>query len=108
MRSVVAGITTAPSFIAASSVSHSSSWLPSIRMIRSPRPTPLARNQFATRLERDDISANVQYASEPSLSTIHSARRAPRSVSAATLSKWSSAQLNSVSAGQRKSRTAVS
>ena len=52
--SVVAGITTAPSFIAASIVSHSSTWLPSISTIRSPRATPCARSQFATWSERVD------------------------------------------------------
>ncbi len=97
-------MTTAPSFIAASTVSQSSNWLPSMRMIRSPRATPTDRSQLATRLDRSDSSANVQYASEPSGSTIHNARWAPRSGSAATASKWSSAQLNSSISGQRKSR----
>ncbi len=108
MSRVVAGMTTAPSFIAARMVSHSSTWLPSMRMIRSPRATPCPRNQFATWLERSDSSRKVQCASLPSLSTIHSARAEPRSASAATASKWSIAQLNSPISGQRKSRTAVS
>ena len=74
VSSVVAGITTAPSFIAASSVSHSSTWLPSMRMIRSPRATPRPRSQLATWFDRADSSANVQKASDPSSSTIHRAR----------------------------------
>ena len=53
-----------------------------------------------------DISAYVQCASDPSCSTIHSARWSPRS--AATASKWSSAQLNSPISGHRKARRAVS
>jgi hypothetical protein len=85
-------------------VSQSSTWLPSIRTIRSPRATPRSRSQLATRLERAASSAKVQCASLPSLSTIHSARCAPRSGSAAIASKWSSAQLNSSISGQRKSR----
>ncbi len=93
---------TAPSFIAARIVSHSSTWLPSITMTRSPRATPCARSQLATWLERAESSANVRRVSEPSGSTIHSARRSPPS--AASTSNQSSAQLKRSSAGQRKSR----
>jgi hypothetical protein len=77
-------------------------------MIRSPRATPADRSQLATRFDRSDSPANVHQASEPSASTIQSARCAPRSGSAATASKWSSAQLNSDSSGQRKPRHAAS
>ena len=93
---------TAPSFIAARIVSHSSTWLPSMTMIRSPRATPCSRSQLATWFERADSSANVRRVSEPSGSTIHSAGRSPPS--AASTSNQSSAQLNASSSGQRNSR----
>jgi hypothetical protein len=102
----VAGMITAPSFIAARIVSHSSTRLPSITIIRSPRATPCARSQFATWFERSDSSANVHVRSLPSSSTIHSARRPPPS--AASTSNQSSAQLNESSCGQRNSRYARS
>ena len=44
----VAGMITAPSFIAARIVSHSSTWLPSMTIMRSPRRTPRSRSQLAT------------------------------------------------------------
>ena len=56
---VDAGITTAPSFIAASITSHSGTTLPSISRMRSPRFTPSARKPLAMRLERSDSSAKV-------------------------------------------------
>ncbi|GAA3136613.1 hypothetical protein GCM10020001_068970 [Nonomuraea salmonea] len=59
VSSVVAGMMTAPSFIAASSASHSSAWLPSMSRIRSPRRTPCSCSQLATWLERADSSAKV-------------------------------------------------
>ena len=62
VSSVVAGITTAPSFIAASMTSHSGTTLPSISRMRSPRLTPSARSPLATRLERSDSSAKVSSA----------------------------------------------
>jgi len=95
---------TAPSFIAARMVSHSSTWLPSITMTRSPRRTPCCRSQPATRSELADSSANDQRRSVPSSSTIHSAGS---SLPRAMTSNQSSAQLNSVSSGQRNSRYAV-
>ena len=72
----VAGMTTAPSFIAASIVSHSSTWLPSMRMIRSPRPHALrraasSRPGWTARTARRTTS----FCSAPSSSTIHSAGR---------------------------------
>jgi hypothetical protein len=59
VSSVVAGMITAPSFMAASSDSHSSAWLPSMSRIRSPRLTPCSCSQLATRLARTDSSAKV-------------------------------------------------
>ena len=93
----VAGMITAPSFIAARIVSHSSTWLPSI----SDHPVAAARrrasrSQFATWFERAASSANVRRLSRPSGSTIHSAGLSPRSP-AAIASNQSSAQLNSSS-----------
>ena len=75
--SVLAGITTAPSFIAASITSHSGTTLPSISRMRSPRLTPRARRPLATRLERSESSAKVAVAA-PS-PTIFSASRLPLS-----------------------------
>jgi hypothetical protein len=90
---------TAPSFIAARIVSHSSTWLPSMTITRSPRATPCSRSQFATWFEHALSSAKVRRVSPPSGATIHSAGRSPPS--AAIASNQSSAQLNSVSAGGR-------
>ena len=104
----VDGISTAPSFIVARMVSHSSTWLASMRMIRSPRATPWERSQFATRFDRRVISANEYFPSVPSCSTIHSAGRSAEAGSAPIASKCSSAQLNSSSSGQVKSRRAAS
>ena len=56
VSNVDAGITTAPSFIAASITSHSGTTLPSISRMRSPRFTPSARKPLAMRLERSDSS----------------------------------------------------
>ena len=75
--SVDAGIITAPSFMAASIVSHSGTTLPSISSTWSPRRTPRPRRWLATRLERSVISAKVRRSSVPSSSTIHSAGRSP-------------------------------
>jgi hypothetical protein len=88
---------TAPSFITARMVSHSSTWLPSITTIRSPRRTPRPRSQVATRSERRDISANENRCSEPSSSTIH---RAGLSLPSAITSNQSRAQLKVSSGGQ--------
>ena len=71
---------------------------------RSPRRTPAARNQFATWFERRARSANDSRSSLPSCSTIHSAGA---SLPTAITSNQSSAQLNVVSRGHRKSRYAV-
>src|SRR6516162_3062309 len=101
----VAGIITAPSFIAASIVSHNGATLPSINRIRSPRLTPSARNPLAMRLERCDNSAKVKLAA-PSL-TMRKAVLSPVSPCASSASNQSRAQLNRSSAGQRKSRYAV-
>ncbi len=91
--SVVAGITTTPSFMQASIVSHSSSWLPSISSRRSPRLTPWACSHAASWLERADSSAYVAWVCDPSSSTTHSAVRCPVSSVAAMTSNQSRAQL---------------
>ncbi|MDT4865777.1 hypothetical protein FQZ97_1006010 [compost metagenome] len=98
VSSAVAGISTAPSLMAASIVSHSALSLPSTMSTRSPRCTPCARRKLATWLERCASCANENRSSVPSASTIHSA---VASLPFAMTSKWSSAQLNAVSAGQR-------
>ena len=107
VSSVVAGMTTAPSRIAASIVSHSSTWLPSMSRIRSPRVTPWLRSQPATRLDRSASSANVSLVSEPSCSTIHSAGASGDSA-ARTPSNQSTAQFSPVASGHRKPLRAVS
>ena len=102
----VVGMMIAPSLATASIDSHSSTWLPSIRMTRSPLPTPSERNQVATRSERSAICANVTFCSLPSCSTIHSA---VRSLSRAITSNQSVAQLNApVRRGHSKVATALS
>ena len=94
----------APSFDTASIDSHSSTWLPSISITRSPFPTPCCASQAATRSDRSAISAKVTFSSTPSSSTIH---RAMRSLSRAMTSNQSVAQLNEpVSRGQVKVSTA--
>ena len=104
--SVVAGITTAPSFIAASIVSHSSTWLPSISTIRSPRATPCARSQFASWSERVDQLGERQRPRRPvRLDDQQPDRRRCR---ARTPSNQSSAQLNSSSAGHANDAQAAS
>ncbi len=95
----MAGMTTARSFIAARTVSHSSTWLPSMTTIRSPARTPRDRSRFATRFERADISAKDTFVPEPSSSTMC---RAVRSLPSATTSNHSSAQLNRSGRGHAK------
>jgi hypothetical protein len=81
-RSVVAGLSTAPSFIVARVISHSGTTLGSIISTRSPRLTPSRRRKLATRLERTRISSNVTFHSAPCSSTIQSAGRSlPRAMS---------------------------
>lgn len=92
-------MTTARSFIAASAVSHSSVWLPSITRIRSPSATPCSRSQFAAWSERADIRAKDTSVRVPSSSTMC---RAVRSLSSAMTSNQSSAQLKESGRGQRK------
>jgi hypothetical protein len=102
--SIVAGLSTAPSFIAASISSHSSTRLGSITSRRSPRPIPRLRRKLAARSEATRSSSKLRADSAPDSSTTHSARRAlPRARS----SKWSSAQLNVGSDGQRNSAMAL-
>ena len=60
---VVAGITTAPSFIAASIASHSGCTLPSSSRMRSPRRTPRARRWLATWFDRADSAAKLMLVS---------------------------------------------
>ena len=55
--SVVAGMITAPSFIAASMVSHKATTLPSMTSTRSPATTPCAARKLATWLDRRARSA---------------------------------------------------
>lgn len=96
----------APSLAIASIASQSSTWLPSIRITRSPLPTPSPESHAATWLERSDICAKLTFCSDPSASTIHSAGRW---LPAAITSNQSVAQLNGpVSRGQVKASTAVS
>jgi len=67
------GTTTAPSFIAASITSQSGRTLESMRSMRSPRRTPFARNQFATRFDRSERSAKLAFTSMPLSSAMWSA-----------------------------------
>ena len=87
----------------ASVASQSGRTLPSRSSTRSPRRTPCARSQFATWFDRARIRAKVTRSSRPPSPTIHSATRSPGSPS-----KWSSAQLNRSSAGQRNAVRAAS
>ena len=99
---VVAGINTAPSFIAASTVSQSGGMLPIMSSNRSPRLTPRPRRWLATRDDRSASSANVNFVSEPFSFANQSAtwsRRGPRPI----WSNQSSAQLNCFKEGHRKS-----
>ena len=97
----VAGMITAPIFIAASIVSQSSQRLPNMTSIRSPRLTPSADNEFATRFEISESSANVCDPASPSSEKTRSA--IPRFPLAKT-SNQSSAQLKSSNSGHRKPR----
>jgi hypothetical protein len=100
VSSVVAGTTTAPSFIAASMTSHSGATLPSMRRMRSPRLTPRARRPLATRFDRSAISRKVKRAAPaPVMIRAGWSRSGPAASSA---SNQSSAQLKSGSSGQRK------
>ena len=69
----VAGLRTKPPLMQASMVSHSSTWLLSMSITRSPRLTPTLANQLASCPERADNSANVRRVSLPSISEITSA-----------------------------------
>lgn len=64
---------TAPIFIEASMISHSSTRLPRISMATSPARTPMPRIQLATWSERCLSSAKLRFTSLPSSSEIHSA-----------------------------------
>ena len=90
------GMMTAPSLMQASIDSHSSTWLPSMMITRSPRRTPWSRSQLATCAERRDICANETLASDPSCSTIH---RQGLSLPSAIWSNQSIAQLKGTGAG---------
>ena len=72
VRSVAAGTTIAPSFIAASITSQIATTLGSMTIMRSPRFTPWRRRKFATWLERRDSSAKLNFNSVPSSLTIQS------------------------------------
>ena len=74
----MAGMITAPSFITASTISHSSTWLPSITITSVAAPDALRRSQLATWFVRAASSLNVHCCSEPSSSTIRSATWSPR------------------------------
>ena len=97
--SVLAGITTAPIFAAASMISQSGTVLPRNSRIRSPLRTRCSRSQPATWDERRDISAKLTCVS-PSAVTSHRAGWCGRSA-ASTPSNQSIAQLNSPVSGQR-------
>jgi hypothetical protein len=86
----------------ASMISQSSTWFPSMTIMRSPRCTPWPRNQFATWFERTDSSAKLRRLAVPSCSTITRAGLAPVSGSAAKASNQSSAKLNSSNRGHWK------
>jgi hypothetical protein len=103
---VVVGMITAPTFITASIVSHSATWLPSITTTASPLTTPCAVSQRASRLERRRMSSKVTVWWLPSVSTITSAGW---ELSRAISSNQSTAQLKeSPTSGQRNARTAAS
>ena len=85
----------------ASTVSHSSAWLPSISSSRSPRSTPAACSQAASWLGPVGHLAVGHATSEPSASTTRSAGRLRVGSVAATWSNQSSAQLNCSGRGGR-------
>ena len=91
---VVVGIITMPSLMPASMSSQSSTWLPSMMIIRSPRRTPWLRSQLATWAERRERSAKLRRVAEPSCSTITRAGLPALAGSAAIASNQSSAKLN--------------
>jgi hypothetical protein len=95
---VVAGMITAPSFIAASIASQSASSLPSMTRMRSPRFTPQERKVLATRLDDSESCANDRVTGGAvSLTRCSAGFWLPRAKS----SNQSSAQLKSSSFGQR-------
>ncbi len=98
-------MTTARSFIAASAVSQSSPWLPSMTRTRSSARTPHSRSLLATRFERSAISAKDSRVTVPSSSTMCSA---VRSFPSAMTSNQSSAQLKYAGRGHRKPEYAAS
>ncbi len=103
---VVVGMITAPSFMIASIVSHSSTWLPSITITASPRATPCRASHAATRSEAVAIWSNVRSVDVPSSSTM---TRAGLSLPRATASNQSTAQLKrSPTSGQENSACARS
>ena len=91
-----------PSLMPASISSHSSTWLPNMMIMRSPRFTPWPRSQLATWFERADDSAKLRRVAEPSCSTITSAGFRPVAGSAAMASNQSSPKLNSAGRGHSK------
>ena len=90
----------------ASMSSQSSTWLPSITIIRSPRRIPWLRSQLATCDERRDRSAKLRRVAVPSCSTITRAGLSALAGSAATWSNQSKPKLNSVNSGQVNSSRA--
>ena len=96
----IAGISTRPSFIAASIVTHSSGVAPSIIRSRSPRFAPIERRPLARRAGLPcDSSAKVRVSTALA---DHLQRRscAPWSPAASSASNQSSAQLNRSGRGQ--------
>ncbi len=80
-RTVEVGRITAPAFMIASIVSHSSTRLPSMSITWSPFRTPSPTSHVATRSERVAISSNVTWRSDPSPATTRSATRSfPRAI----------------------------
>ena len=108
MSCVVAGMITAPSFIAPSISSQSGSVLGSMTRMRSPFATPRPWSQLAMRVLRSESSAKVAETSRgfsPPSWTMRSAVRVfPRAYS----SNQSMAQLKCGSRGQRNSAMAAS
>ena len=75
VSSVEAGLTTAPSFMAASVISQSGVVFGSITRMRSPRDSPARRRNDAAREDRSDSSANVERSGGPASGATHRASR---------------------------------
>ncbi len=105
---MVVGTMTTRSLMQASMNSHSSTWLFSIRMRRSPRRRPCAESQFATRLEAAESSAKVRSVLRPSSSAMISAGTSARAGSWARRSNQSKPKLKCSKRGHSNSARARS